>query len=622
MTGFSGVINDPDQDIEELSENLFWLGSERKFDYRDEKLKISASLHDISEDEPPAEADDGDVLIWVWGEIYGHDDGKDYTAKHKEYPQLSDSEYCAKLYEKYGIEFVEGLNSNFAGVVYERDENIITLFTDRLSARPIFYARPSEDSLVFSTALQSIANHHSHQLEFDRYGLYDFFKAGRVYGLKTVLNNVKQIHPGSIFKFDLDSGSYSNEIYWQPKHTPKNWSIEKCIDKFHDILKKVISEQTAEDLDYGLMLSGGSDSRLIATLSPKTTTCYHMNEEMNNEAKTAKSVANELNLEFKFLERKDDYYFRVLEDTSKISNLNNWFEQGHAMGFIKNLRRYSNCILTGHYGDTILGHYIPTINLNFYFLSNTQKLIKKKYNDLVEFEKYGKHTRLSSVPKYIDLNSVSKRLSEKLDSEYNTVKFHDVTYPSLDDFQRGSWYYYPLTNSHTFLFYHSLNQILEVKNPYLDNRIIDISLKIPSKYLLRRDVINQTLSKYNPNIAKISHASTGLSLHCPKWIHLVFKDFSNFQKSLGSSEEKSKSSSGSWANYNEIMRNSDFVENKLKENSEILEKCDFISKELVLRIYKEHNDGKNNYTKISPLLTFLENPIIQKYYSSFKNKSY
>jgi len=619
MTGFSGVINDPDQDIEELSENLFWLGSERKFDYRDEKLKISASLHDISEDEPPAEADDGDVLIWVWGEIYGHDDGKDYTAKHKEYPQLSDSEYCAKLYEKYGIEFVEGLNSNFAGVVYERDENIITLFTDRLSARPIFYARPSEDSLVFSTALQSIANHHSHQLEFDRYGLYDFFKAGRVYGLKTVLNNVKQIHPGSIFKFDLDSGSYSNEIYWQPKHTPKNWSIEKCIDKFHDILKKVISEQTAEDLDYGLMLSGGSDSRLIATLSPKNTTCYHMNEEMNNEANTAQRVANKLNLEFKFLERNDDYYFRVLKETSKISNLNNWFEQGHTAGFIENLRKNSNCILVGHYADTILGHYIPTINLNFYFLSNTQRLIKKEYSDLVEFEKIGKHNRNSSLPQYVNFNiNVNNFLQQNI-KQNDKISFHNVIHHSFKDFLKGPWCYYPITNTFSYFMYTTLIQTQYVRYPYLDNRIIDLSLKIPTKYLLRRDLINQTLSKYNSKIAKIPHPSTGLPLHCPKSIHLLSKDFSNFKEFVNSSEERSKSSGGPWANLSEVFRNSDFVENKLKENSEILEKCDFISKEKGWRIYKEHNDGKTNYSKISPLLTFLENPITKKYYSTLKD---
>jgi len=610
MVGFSGVINDSNQNLEELSDNLVWLGSERLFSFKDKNIKFVITLHDSSEDEPPAEANDGDVFIWVWGEIYGHDDGKEYKSKYEEYPDLTDSDYCAKLYERYGMDFVKGLNSNFAGVVYDTDENQITLFTDRLSARPIFYARPSKDSLVFSTSLQSIANHHSLKLEFDMHGLYDFFKSGIVYGLKTALKNVKQVHPGGTLTINLNSKNPRTSIYWRPNHTQQNWPYDKFVDEFYKVFKQVISEQTAEKQRYGLLLSGGSDSRLIANFLDENTVCHHMNENINKQAETAKNICENLNLEFNFLKRNTDYYPSVLDNIAPISNLNNWFEEAHTGSFVNQLREKSDCIINGSYADTLLGCRIPTLNLVLPILGDVHLPILNYYSDIISFNNSGRYSRNDSIPSYLkdDIEYYNNpRLKRK-----NRIKgcdFHGVKHSSFKNLLMGSYYYYPVTNTYSFFTYYTLVQTMPVSYPFLDNRVIKLILKMPLKYLLRKDIVKSTLCKNNKKLANIPKPKNGLTLCESEIMHLLSRDFPNIIQKL---KYSSIVDASSWPDHTKIIQKSNFAEEKLQKNSKILKKCSFISEKEVWKVYNKIQKSMESYEKIYPLLTFLENPISQK----------
>jgi len=609
MVGLCGVIGGPDEDMEPLSQNLTWLGSEDVFNYIDENIKVCSVAHESIDEEQPAKSKDEDTYIWIWGEIYGHDNGTKYEPKSKSYPNLSTGEYCAKLYEEYGLDFIEGLNSNFAGVVYDKEEKWIVIFTDRLSARPIFYTKPSNGSFIFSTSIQALTKHRSFTPEFDLNGLYDFFKTGRVYGLKTVLKGVKQLHPGSILKYDLKTNEYQTHLYWQPKYRPKNINFDEFVDEFYSLFKRILSEQTSLDLDYGMMLSGGSDSRLIAGTVQEKLQCFHMNEIMDDEAKTAKLVAEECEHDFKFLKRKENYYDKVLKKTSQISNFLSWFEEGHSASFVEELRKDSECILMGQYADTLFGHYVPEKSLQIPLVGNLGIPVMERYDNIEEFDKVGKHSRNKDYPTFLD-QEFHNRVNSRYESENQVIRFHGVKYESLNGFTLGPWYYYyPITNPYTFLMCYTLTQTLPVRYPYLDNRIIDLSLRMPTKYLLRKDISNRTLSKYNGKLANIPDPSTGLSLHKSKMLHWFSKTYQDFLERFSST---SQNNSGGWADYDNIIRETDLAEKRLERYSEILENCDFISKRKVQDIWKQQLAGKNNANQLLPLLTFLENPITER----------
>ncbi|WP_176451383.1 hypothetical protein [Halorubrum sp. Ea8] len=83
-------------------------------------------------------------------------------------PSESAATYCARLYEEYGLEFVDGLNSKFAGIVYDTEDDSVTLFVDRLSARPIYYAHGVFGRLFDAASIASRTPRHRPDV---RYGL-------------------------------------------------------------------------------------------------------------------------------------------------------------------------------------------------------------------------------------------------------------------------------------------------------------------------------------------------------------------------------------------------------------------------------------------------------------------
>ncbi|MEF8863913.1 MAG: hypothetical protein V5A40_19520 [Haloarculaceae archaeon] len=111
MTGFSAVLCEPEAELGGLREGLHHTGRESV-----------------------AEFADGDVLVWAWGDLFGHDGGEGYAHRADLSPGLTDAEYCASLYDRHGADFPAGLNGEFAGCLYDRAEGTVAAFTDRLLA--------------------------------------------------------------------------------------------------------------------------------------------------------------------------------------------------------------------------------------------------------------------------------------------------------------------------------------------------------------------------------------------------------------------------------------------------------------------------------------------------------
>lgn len=606
MVGIYGEINPSEQSYDLSPGNLAWLGSEDIFKFSDKYLKICSATHDVKEEDMPAETRDGEALIWVCGEIVGFDDGKKYRSKQRIHPGLTDSEYCASLYDRYGIDFVKGLNSNFAGVIYDRKKNFIAIFTDRLSARPIFYTRDHEGALIFSTSLQKLAINSQVEHQFDEYGLCDFITTGRPYGLRTVIKGVKQLHPATLLIYGLDSKNIRRKVYWQPRYEPQELSLNDLNEKFYKIFKKSVCERQKKEKDNGLMLSGGSDSRLIAGILEKDAVCFHLNETMDEEAKTAQKIAISQDQKFRFLKKGNEYYPKVLEISAEISNMISWFHRAHPAGFTKELRKESDFLFVGQYADTILGERIIKTKLKIPFLGGIQLPIQKNFKNVEEFEKRGKMSHNDSPPNYLS-KKMARSYTSSLDvkNKNKRINFHGVVHHSMSDFLVGPWYYYPLTNTFSYLMYYMLTQTNPVRYPYLDNNVIDFALKIPTKHLLRKDIVNNILSNHHKDLAKIPHPSTGLPLTSSRWKHLTFKNLRDLFQKMSPSETHR------WgmADYAEIIRETDFVEKKLQEHSDILDECEFISKKQVWKIYQKHMKGENHVYQLHPLLTFLENPI-------------
>jgi len=150
MVGLCGVAGTHQYDIDDMLKKLIYLGDEKSHEYSDSNVKIRSVFFKNSFEKQPGSTND-DSLIWIWGDIYGFDGSEGYVCKKN--VNIPNIEYCTQLYNEYGLRFVSGLNGVFAGIVYDQERKVISLFTDRLSTHPIFFTKTKENSLVFSTQI-------------------------------------------------------------------------------------------------------------------------------------------------------------------------------------------------------------------------------------------------------------------------------------------------------------------------------------------------------------------------------------------------------------------------------------------------------------------------------------
>jgi asparagine synthase (glutamine-hydrolysing) len=608
MVGICGIIGDHQSNAEKMAEHLQWLGTETTGSYRSDSISVHHSYHSATDDQP-ARTEDGDVLLWVWGDVIGHEADGEYSPKPA---SESISTYCMGLYEEYGLEFIDGLNSEFAGVIYDTEDDSVVLFVDRLSARPIYYTHTGS-SLVFSTQIQSIPEHPAVDPTFDMVSVCSFFQLFGRGGLGTtsILDDVHRLHPGSKLRYDMESSELDEQIYWQPKYDPLDRSYDYFLNRFTDLMGDAVAERMRHVEDPGLFLSGGSDSRLVLSFLGEDVKSYHMNEYMNTEATIAQQAAREVGSDFELLERDPAYYIDLLDDLGRISNYRGRLDQAHALGFKDEIRSGVTTMFSGQYSDTILSElYTPKYHVR---IPKTDARVEAPFmldvsdEEFLSLWKSGYFWGEDELPSYFtDTMDYSEEFDAYLESDTNT-SFANVEYHSREELVRSSLYY-PIPNEGTHLFYSSTLQILPVMHPFLDNRIVELSLRMPMKYKFRRNIVDDSLESRDPRLARIKHPQTRQPLTRNASVQLLSRYVYGLYRLLGGGEEQS----GSWPDHAENVREHGRLLPIIQENEALIEACEFLDLSEVYECHSEHMEGKNRISELYSLVTFLEMPMTER----------
>lgn len=617
MAGLCGTIGKSSTEIDRVMDGLIYHGEEDYSVFETNNVSIAYVDHPIQFSNQPIEVEE-DIFVWIWGTVIGHESEGTYS---KRGDGTTLFEYCKQLYDEYGRGFPSGLNSEFSGIILNRKEDNISIFTDRLGSRPVYYTKTEEGDLLFSSLLQSLSNHPDVTLDYDRNYLSEFFTYNRALGIYTPFKEVKLLPPASITSFDLNGNQLESQTYWSPRITTADRPYSEFVDQFISTLAKAVRERgsSIEGRD-GLLLSGGSDSRAILAAYDGDITTFHMNElEDNHEAQIAKKVANTTGAEFQFLQRDPDYHNKVLENCSNLMNYNGLYHSAKAIGFNKEINEVVDRLFCGQYSDTIIGEtYVPMKT------DNTSQNISSIDEYVTEFEKGSMGGYLGNLEFVKSIPTAQSVFRFNMTKENGAIQSHGIRYPSWKSLvEFGS--IYPITNVRTLINYETLIQMIPTEYPYFDNRVIDLILKMPSDYRYGESIIADTVYELNPQLAAIPHAGTGLPL--TKKPNLIDKIKQNkyinhlantpvkqlpgdFLDHIGLIENQrvfeTHISSGSWVNKAGIIRAHPFVKNKFDEHDDILNNSEFIDEEAAWDTYQKHLAGENHSYELFCLLTYLE----------------
>lgn len=609
MTGMSGVLGRGRGTLERVTNGVRWSDRETGATYEGDGVGVHVTDHASTTGEQPARA--GDALVWLVGEVYGFEDGDGYRPRP---PRTDGAAFCASLYERHGLAFLEGLNGSFAGVVYDRDAEEVSVFVDRFGSRPVFCTRTGGE-FVFSTGIQTLTDHPGVDPAFDPEYLLEYLTFRRSFGVRTPLRGIEEFHPASVTTYDLATDSVERSVYWEPRYRPTDEPFDAFLDRFVETFRTVIDERLEREGDYGLLLSGGSDSRLVLAAADRPITAFHLSDWRSDETRTAERIAETAGADFRLLQRTDGYYGEMLGKNAALSNFDGYFFQGYLTPFEDEVVGSVDALLSGLYADTLFkSTSLPTRSLSLGRLGTLSLpycVDVTSTGDVVDKLIAG---RDPSPPAYLDVEAdLRDVLARNVTRRDGRIDYHGVTYDSLDELVVSN-HYYPLSNDTELIYMNSLRQLCPSRTPFLDNRLVDLHLTMPTNYRLRRNLIGEAVRQIDPELAEIPHASTGVAISrsFPRQ-YLARQGTALRRKYLSFLHAPPEASleHGSWRDHAEYLRHEDFVIDAIRDHGETVDALPLLDRDGVETTYRRHLDGENRTAELFTLLTLLEMPVTE-----------
>lgn len=203
------------------------------------------------------------VMVLCNGEIDNHRDLRAWLAERgRAVEQVTDIAVVPGLYLELGEAFVERLIGAFAIAIWDPRYKKLILARDRAGERSIFFS--VTDVTSFASELAALTLGSPLPLHFSKPSLQKYLQSGSFAAPETPFTGVQKVMPAEIVT--LDAAGIRRKRYWRWNiiKTPKR---DASLDTFDEIFREAVRRQSEVDVDYGLFLSGGIDSSLVAAVA-------------------------------------------------------------------------------------------------------------------------------------------------------------------------------------------------------------------------------------------------------------------------------------------------------------------------------------------------------------------
>ena len=216
-------------------------------------------------DYPIASYENADYQIFIEGKIYGY--GPQRVSK--ELFELAESLFVSgpKIQDRCA-QWLLNTDGDYLIFIIHRSSNKVWILNDILGRLPVYY-RYAKQSVVISRELRFITSLQN-SLEFDRLGIAQYLIFGYPLGIRTLIDGVCRLRPGSLVSINPASKDIVFKVLYEfnfDNRPNASQTIENNTASLISLFTKSCKVRT--DLNGGLggdvlSLSGGLDSRSIA----------------------------------------------------------------------------------------------------------------------------------------------------------------------------------------------------------------------------------------------------------------------------------------------------------------------------------------------------------------------
>ena len=514
MCGFAGYIHnygtfDKEEVIHKMADRIKHRGPDDAHYFIDDGIALGfrrLSIIDLEGGRQPILNEDGSLVLLFNGEIYNYQELREELIKAGHvFTTKTDSETILHGYEEYGKKILDRLRGMFAFIIWNKNTKELFGARDIFGIKPFYYYKKGKE-FMFGSEIKSFLSHPNFEKELDEdmiplYLSYEYSPDER-----TIFKNVFKL-PGA-HCFTYKNGELKVERYYKIEYKIED---DKSLEYWEDAITKEFTESVSmhqiADVEVGCFLSSGVDSSYVVkeiskgTKKVKTFSVGY-EEEKYSELPYAQdfsnvigvpNIANKVSAD-EFFDAVPEIQYYMDEPLPNPSEIPLYF-------LAKNARRYVKVVLSGEGADELFGGY-PMYLAGGHFDHYSHKVPRpvrkvlgtvakhgpnfKGKNFLVRgaMEPYQRFMRANYVFQSAERQKFLKRpIASKVPEEYSKRYFDEVS--NLDEPTQLQY-----VDMHTWMIYDillkadrmSMANSLELRVPFLDKKMLELSTRIPSRY--------------------------------------------------------------------------------------------------------------------------------------------
>ncbi|PLX16077.1 MAG: asparagine synthase (glutamine-hydrolyzing) [Salinivirgaceae bacterium] len=537
--------------LHSMSDAMIHRGPDFTGYFHDEKVGLvhnRLSIIDLSSRaNQPLTSNDGRYLMVYNGEVYNF---KELAGQFRiETKTTSDSEVVLELFLKRGVEFANLLNGMFVIAIYDKEEERLFLFRDRVGIKPVFYYL-TDDAFVFASELKALqAALPSDWLQIEPTSISQYLHLGFISAPQTIYKNIYKLSPGEMAI--VDKNGMSKRKWWSAEekiHKEYLTDEQEVFKRLENAVNSAVQSRLVSDVPIGTFLSGGIDSSLVSAIASK-----HFNEKLqtftigfdhvkHNEAEFADKVAKHIESDHNLYYVTDDQARELLPEI--ISHYDEPFADTSAIPTMlvsQMAKQKVTVTLSGDGGDELFmgyGSHVWAKRLN----APKTKLLAPVYRNLLKLGS-SRHRRVAGLfENSIDKNAhifsqeqyffSQRELAKLLRNDLNPfIPSYEIIKRQMMPSEKQAFFdfkYYLPDDLLVKVDRDSMRYALETRVPLLDYRVVELALNIhpqlklkngDSKYLLKK-----LLFKHVP-ASLFDRTKQGFSVPLMQWMNGPLKEW-------------------------------------------------------------------------------------------------
>lgn len=518
MCGFAGFYGkgsyDRENVIDAMGEKIKHRGPDSDGVFVDENVAFSfrrLSIIDLTCGDQPMVSQDNRYVMVFNGEIYNYKELREMLIKEHgcTFRTNSDTEVLLQTYITFKEKTAEKLRGMFAFVVYDKEEKTLYGARDPFGIKPLYYARMN-NHLLFGSEIKAFLAHPAFSKKVNKEALkmYLVFQYSPL--VETIFNDVYKLTQGHYFTYDGEN--FKTVKYFDAGFDISYHDEEETRKKIFDAVDESVKFHLRSDVEVGSFLSGGIDSSYICTMAkPDKTFSVGFESIGFDETEDAKKLCEILGIENRKKEISPDDFFNAIPKVQYHSDEPHANLSAVPLYFLSKIAAEDvKVVLSGEGADELFAgydNYKRSLSGDFYKSVVPASMRKKIGNHYKNMKGRGinflKRNALNLEDGYIGQAFImdNETADALLTKDYKSdIRYQDVTAPyfkeakDLDTIHKKMYLDMHLWLPNDILLKAdkmTMAHSLELRVPYLDKNVFDISRRIDSNLLIDKNNITK-----------------------------------------------------------------------------------------------------------------------------------